>query len=187
MGNVFDLAYLWLHRILVVLVGLLFGFFGYRLIRLGIYEKADELRASWNGAGLVLRQAGPGIFFALLGTIIISLDVFEPSTIYTASVDLAAASVTPVHAEKDAAAKASREHELPEITPILAKLRAGQKLSNSEIENVDALYRNVSAFRLGHITEAEARTLIELPECAQVAAHSSIEVCRLRNLPNNDP
>jgi len=56
------------------------------LFRLGIYEKQGELKGSWRGASLTLRQVGPGVFFALFGVGIASLGLtrhFEASYTYT--------------------------------------------------------------------------------------------------------
>lgn len=57
-------------RILTALIGLTFGYFGYRLFCLGVYVKAGELRAAWGERHLILKQAAPGTFFALFGTVI---------------------------------------------------------------------------------------------------------------------
>ncbi len=65
------------YHALVILVGFVFTFLGYRLFRVGIYEKAGELKTSWKGANLVLRQAAPGTFFVLFGTLIICVALFR--------------------------------------------------------------------------------------------------------------
>jgi hypothetical protein len=62
-------------RTVCVLAGCLFGYFGYRLFRIGIYEKQGELRAEWSGKSLALRQVGPGVFFALFGILIAMVGV----------------------------------------------------------------------------------------------------------------
>jgi hypothetical protein len=54
-------------RLGCVLVGFGGLYLGYRLFRLGVYEKAGELRVQFHGAALVLRQVGPGVFFAIFG------------------------------------------------------------------------------------------------------------------------
>jgi len=38
------------YRFSVVAIGLIFAFLGYRLFRLGVYEKAGDLKATWKGA-----------------------------------------------------------------------------------------------------------------------------------------
>lgn len=59
------------------LIGLALGWMGYRLFRVGLFDKAGELKVAWGGGrSLVLKQAAPGTFFALLGAaiVIISLE-----------------------------------------------------------------------------------------------------------------
>jgi hypothetical protein len=57
-------------RILSALIGLTFAYFGYKLFSLGVYTKAGELRAVWGERHLMLKQAAPGTFFALFGTVV---------------------------------------------------------------------------------------------------------------------
>lgn len=56
-----------LFRVICVCAGCFMAYLGYRLFQQGIYEKQGELRASYGKTSLVLRQVGPGIFFALFG------------------------------------------------------------------------------------------------------------------------
>lgn len=59
-----------LFRVLCLATGVMFGYFGYRLFVIGIYEKAGELKAAFGDKHLVLKQVGPGVFFALFGVMI---------------------------------------------------------------------------------------------------------------------
>jgi len=59
------------YRITIVVIGLGFAYLGYRLFALGLYEKAGELKAAWGESRLELKQAAPGIFFALFGAALI--------------------------------------------------------------------------------------------------------------------
>ena len=52
-------------RALLIGCSILFGTFGYRLFRLGVYDKQGELKASYHGMSLTFRQFGPGLGFAL--------------------------------------------------------------------------------------------------------------------------
>ncbi len=61
------------YRVLTILIGLAFAYFGYKLFVLGIYEKAGDLKAAWGGRSLVVRQAAPGTFFALFGVTVIAI------------------------------------------------------------------------------------------------------------------
>lgn len=56
-----------IFRLLCVFAGVLLAYWGYRLFKVGLYEKQGELKASYGKVSLVLRQVGPGIFFALFG------------------------------------------------------------------------------------------------------------------------
>ena len=65
------------YRLAILLVGLLFAFLGYKLFRLGIYEKAGELKAAWGDRNLTLKQAAPGTFFASFGAMIVGIALFR--------------------------------------------------------------------------------------------------------------
>jgi len=60
-----------LYRLIVVLSGLAIVWLGYRLFRIGVYEKAGELKAAWGDKNLLLKQVAPGVFFALFGSAIL--------------------------------------------------------------------------------------------------------------------
>ena len=62
-----------LYRLFTFFIALSIIWMGYRLFRLGIYEKAGELKTSWSGRSLTLRQAAPGTFFVLLGAIVLGI------------------------------------------------------------------------------------------------------------------
>lgn len=64
-------------KVIQVLVGLAFAYFGYRLFRHGVYEKAGDLRAAWGERYLVLKQAAPGTFFALFGAAVIAVSIWR--------------------------------------------------------------------------------------------------------------
>jgi len=60
------------YKLVTLLIGLVFGYFGYRLFVLGVYEKAGELKTTWGDKNLILKQASPGTFFALFGIVLIA-------------------------------------------------------------------------------------------------------------------
>jgi len=65
------------YRIITLLAGLLSIYLGYKLFRVGIYEKAGDLKATWGSSNLVLKQAAPGTFFALFGAAVISFGIWK--------------------------------------------------------------------------------------------------------------
>jgi hypothetical protein len=65
------------YRLVALCSGILSIYLGYKLFRVGIYEKAGELKASFGGNHLLLRQAAPGTFFALFGAIVISIGLWK--------------------------------------------------------------------------------------------------------------
>ena len=65
------------YRALTILCGLAIVYFGFVLFRLGVYEKAGELKAAWGSKYLTLKQAAPGTFFALFGAGIIVATVWQ--------------------------------------------------------------------------------------------------------------
>lgn len=64
-------------KLVQIVVGLAFAYFGYNLFRLGVYEKAGELRAAWGERRLALKQAAPGTFFALFGALVIGVSIWR--------------------------------------------------------------------------------------------------------------
>jgi len=56
-----------IYRIITMLVGLTFTYFGYQLFKLGITKGQGELTSRW----ISLKANAPGIFFALFGTVIV--------------------------------------------------------------------------------------------------------------------
>lgn len=64
-------------RAVTILCGLAIVYFGFSLFRLGFYEKAGELKATWGSKNLTLKQVAPGIFFALFGAGIIVVAVWK--------------------------------------------------------------------------------------------------------------
>lgn len=69
------------YRIAALSVGALFVFFGYRLFKIGYFEKGGELQAAWGKKRFALKQTAPGIFFALFGAIVIGIGMWKPLTI----------------------------------------------------------------------------------------------------------
>src|SRR5712691_12429589 len=67
-----------LYKVTILLVGALFAVLGYRLFKLGYYEKAGELRAAWGKSHLLLKQTAPGVFFALFGAFIVMVGTWKP-------------------------------------------------------------------------------------------------------------
>jgi hypothetical protein len=149
------------YRFSVVAIGLVFAFLGYRLFRLGVYEKAGDLKATWKGASLLLRQAAPGTFFALFGTSIICVALFKGFDIQRVTGMPANATSTglqPVNStlsasqNDDFASVAAQE-----LAPIEAKIQKRQALTVEDYAVIGVLYRiavtkrGASVFDLEHI------------------------------------
>ena len=60
-----------------LLVGLAFGYMGYRLFLAGIVGAAGDLKAAAGERALELRRAAPGTFFALFGAAVIAATVLQ--------------------------------------------------------------------------------------------------------------
>jgi hypothetical protein len=71
------------YEITILLAGSFFCYLGYNLFKLGLFEKAGDLKASWGDKHLILKQASPGIFFAVFGAIIIVVSVSKDKSIRT--------------------------------------------------------------------------------------------------------
>jgi hypothetical protein len=50
---------------------------GYRLFRLGVFEKAGEFKATWGGRQMLIKAAAPGTFFAVLGACIVTVSSWK--------------------------------------------------------------------------------------------------------------
>ena len=74
-------------RVLSLLVGLGFGYLGYRLYTVGVFEKAQELRAAFGKANLTLKQVAPGVVFGIAGIIIAALGVVRPVVVERGKLD----------------------------------------------------------------------------------------------------
>ncbi|HTT17870.1 MAG TPA: hypothetical protein VMG82_02930 [Candidatus Sulfotelmatobacter sp.] len=66
-----------IYRYLLIVAGTVIVFMGYRLFDRGYFEKGGELRATWGGNHILLRQVAPGVFFAVFGLLTISVGVFR--------------------------------------------------------------------------------------------------------------
>lgn len=60
-----------------LLVGLLFGYMGYRLFIAGIERPAGDLQASSGSRMIKVTGAAPGTFFALFGAAVIAATIFQ--------------------------------------------------------------------------------------------------------------
>lgn len=63
------------YKIVSMCVGLFFGYMGYRLFMSSIWGNAGNLNAEFRDTKLVVKQAAPGTFFALFGTVIVAFSV----------------------------------------------------------------------------------------------------------------
>jgi len=75
-----------IYKVVSLVVGLGFGYMGYRLFLAGILGSAGNLEASSGSGALKLSRAAPGTFFALFGAAVIvatiaqGFDVDLPAT-----------------------------------------------------------------------------------------------------------
>ena len=61
----------YLYKVVALCTGTAFGYMGYRLFVLGVFEKAGDLEHIFGKEHLLLKGASPGTFFALFGCAII--------------------------------------------------------------------------------------------------------------------
>lgn len=66
-----------LLHVSMVAVGFGFAWLGYRLFCMGVYEKAAELQKAWGDKRILLKQAGPGVFFALFGVVVVVISLMR--------------------------------------------------------------------------------------------------------------
>jgi hypothetical protein len=78
-------AMLVVFRTIALLIGALLLFLGYKLFKIGYFERAGELQAVWGARRFILKQVAPGIFFALFGTIILCVGIWKPISVHKAA------------------------------------------------------------------------------------------------------
>ncbi len=66
-----------MYKVASLLVGLGFGYMGYRLFLAGIERPAGDLEASAGSRTVKLSRAAPGTFFALFGAAVIAATIFQ--------------------------------------------------------------------------------------------------------------
>jgi hypothetical protein len=65
------------YRLLSIAIGAVVVAMGYRLFRVGMFERAGELKAAWGDRNLTIRQAAPGTFFAIFGAVIVLISLWK--------------------------------------------------------------------------------------------------------------
>jgi len=65
------------YKVASLLVGLCFGYMGYRLFLAGIQRAAGNLEASTGSKTLKLSRGAPGTFFALFGAAVIATTIIQ--------------------------------------------------------------------------------------------------------------
>lgn len=65
------------YRLITMLIGCVIVFLGYRLFSVGMFQNTTDLKAAWGEKNLTLKQASPGIFFALFGASIIATSLWR--------------------------------------------------------------------------------------------------------------
>jgi hypothetical protein len=66
-----------IYKVASLLVGLGFGYMGYRLFLAGLLRPAGDLKASSGSRSLRLTRTAPGTFFALFGAAVIGATIFQ--------------------------------------------------------------------------------------------------------------
>lgn len=123
-----------LTRLLGVACGTVFAFLGYKLFAKGFFEKASELNAIWGKQRLVLKQIGPGVFFALLGVAVIWVTSQHPMQVSDKTTRHRSLSTSEFSQREASIAPASLRLPLcePQLKASAMKLRDNNKLSRSE-------------------------------------------------------
>jgi hypothetical protein len=118
------------YRIVTILIGFIVIYLGYRLFRLGMYEKAGELKAVWGSRYLILRQAAPGTFFVLFGAVIITVSIWRGMSLEKSS------RIDPYRNKSQLSPIPVNEFNIV-FLPILTKIANGEKISEEEIEVIN--------------------------------------------------
>ncbi len=65
------------YKLISLIAGSVVVYLGYRLFAKGIWGNAGNLEAEFGDNKLLLKKAAPGTFFALFGTVIISITLYK--------------------------------------------------------------------------------------------------------------
>lgn len=65
------------YKVASLLAGVACCFMGFKLFTLGIWGNAGELSTKFNSNKLVLKNAAPGTFFVVLGTVILAVTIWK--------------------------------------------------------------------------------------------------------------
>jgi hypothetical protein len=67
-----------IFRIMSLLIGFGFACLGYKLYVKGVFDKTQDLKASFGNAKLALRNVAPGVVFGIAGIVVAILAVVRP-------------------------------------------------------------------------------------------------------------
>src|SRR5215813_8827954 len=67
-----------IFRVFCLIAGLGFGYLGYKLYVKGVFDKTQDIKASFGNAKVALRHVAPGVVFGVAGIIIAVLGVIRP-------------------------------------------------------------------------------------------------------------
>jgi hypothetical protein len=87
------------YRILCLFTGLGFAYLGYRLFEKGITERGGQFNVDSGNKHLVLRQVGPGVFFALFGVFVVVTGGLRTVRVTRGEIPLSPAATQEVMAE----------------------------------------------------------------------------------------
>jgi hypothetical protein len=73
-------------RIVCLVAGLIFAYLGYRLYVKGVFDKTQDIQASFGNAKVALRHVAPGVVFGIAGIVVALLSVVRPIEITTTTV-----------------------------------------------------------------------------------------------------
>lgn len=66
-----------IYKLNAIWAGMAFAYMGYKLFMAGVFEHAGQLEQSFGREHLLLKEAAPGTFFAVLGCVIIVVALWK--------------------------------------------------------------------------------------------------------------
>lgn len=128
-----------LYRIASLLVGLGVVYFGYRLFRRGVYEKAADIKATWGPGKLNLMGATPGAILVVFGCLIIAVALVKGVSI-SESVSGSLVANQKSQAEAEAGGGVRTFVALsPSQIAVLRKILQGEQLTDEERHEVQSI------------------------------------------------
>jgi hypothetical protein len=124
-----------IERIVAVLLGGMAIYYGFRLFMVVPVETQSDGKIKLPGMSVVLSKAGPGVFFAAFGTLVVLTSLFKPIHLspdeYMGMFELAQPAAEPKHLKPKAVPRPSTEQEVARVRLAVQTINCMKRLATS--------------------------------------------------------